>query len=292
MASSPVAIEENISPKTKNLDCRDNYREFKLTVNPDDESATEDSWALTNSITNEVIEVGTINSGGQQVYKKCLPICGHFKFTMLDKAGDGFASLSASTSTAGYSIHIDDEEMYQTPMGMMAFEAVSTEFHIVDPMCPEPSARLVHVTKDGKMMCLQPDGVEDDAQIVFKRCVDRRLKQRWMTDLHGRMMSAFHTNSPKCITMDAVGVDKSILHLRDCPVGLDMQSSFIINQYSGMIHLMFGDKMKALRCNERDNSLRVRSFDPEHRNLEAFKFHVENIFDGPGDEFPMISHSH
>ena len=283
IASSPVATEENTSPSRNLHSCPPNYKEFQLTVNPDAESATENSWALMNAITNDVIDVGTIS--GEQDYHICLPVCGHFKFTMLDKIGDGFATA------AGYKLQMDDEEMYHTPKGM-AFESVSTDFHVVDRTgeCPEPSTRLVHMTKQGKM-CLQPDGIADDAQIVFKRCVDQRLKQRWTTDNYGRIISTYHTGpKPKCITRDADVVD-STLHLRDCPPGPEMKSSFIINDYDGLIHTMIGEKMMLLRSNMRDGSLRVRDFKPDHRNLEAFMFHVEHIFDGPGNEFPMFSHA-
>jgi len=133
-------------------------------------------------------------------------------------------------------------------------------------------------------MCIQPDGADDDAKIVYRPCTDARLKQRWTTNVYGHLMSTFHQNM-KCATKV-----NSTLQLMDCPKGFDANNnaSFIINPFSQTVRLDKPSTMKALRYSARDGSVRIREFDPKEQNTQRFEHHVEHVWDGPSESFPMM----
>jgi len=291
LASFPIAAVEETTPRSldgTDMMCDDNHSEFKFTFFTDQNSEEDNSWALSNAFTNEVMDVGSSYSGNTtNTFEKCLPNCGAFKFTMFDKGGDG---LDAGSS-ARYKLQINGERIYRG--GDEPFERIITDFSLDHAICPAPSFRLVHKLPNGEKLCMQPHRGDDDAEIVFKTCVDSRLKQRWTTNAYGHLMNTFHENN-KCATRT-----KSTLQLMDCPDGINDEASFMINNEAGFInndvyptvYLMDSiEGMKALRYNARDETVRIRDHsDPEkERGAEKFDLHIEHVWDGPSDSFPMF----
>lgn len=261
----------NIKRRTE--ECGEAYAQFSVSFDTDSNSKDDNSWILENALNGEMVNIeSNFEPNMNTSYQTCLPICGIYKFTMFDKSGDGLEDENK------YTIAVNDETLYESDSS--PFKDMTTLIDVSVDECPEPSRRIVYTKENGKDMCLQPDGTAEDAQIVWKPCVDVRIKQRWIVNEFGQLQNLYHDN--KCATKT-----NSLLVLKECQEGFHYLQSFIVNEVTNQIHMM-NNPMKVLKIVERENLARIRPLDTEHKNPHMFQFQIQHVYDGPSDVFPFI----
>ena len=267
----------HLNVKRRTEGCGETYAQFSVSFDTDsnEKSKDDNSWILENALNGDIVNIqSNFERNMNTSYHTCLPICGIYKFTMLDKSGNGLED-------GNYTITVNDETLYESKSdGGSEFKDTTTFIDLSVDECPEPSRRIVYNKENGKDMCLQPDGTAEDAQIVWKPCRDVRIKQRWIINEFGQLKNLYHDN--KCATKT-----NSLLMLKECQEGFHYLQSFIVNDVTNQIHMM-NNPMKVLKIVERENLARIRPLDTEHYNPHMFQFQIQHVYDGPSDEFPLI----